>query len=102
MALIVLVIFSVSAVLVSMLTLDRAKTAARSDAGFTAKIAADAIEGELSVAQSSVSTAAASAGVIAALSQSPSECGVQFALSSFPEAHLDIVSRDGQVVCSSV
>ena len=77
-----------------------ALSAARAEAAFGAGKAAEQIGEGLATIRSSVEAVASNPGVAQVYAQ-PATCRLSFSLGAAERGHLDVLSRDGTVVCSS-
>ncbi|HWW43574.1 MAG TPA: diguanylate cyclase, partial [Acidimicrobiia bacterium] len=80
--------------------LSRARRSAVRDATAQAAVAARAVSATWSLAQSQVASLAGNPG-LAAVFADPSHCQLSFALDLVPQGHLDLITPDGRVVCTS-
>lgn len=80
-----------------------ARDAAADDARFGADIAARDIESAIDLVRTSVATTVATPGIAQVFSAAPAGCTVNFTRAgTFGSGHIDIVGRDGTVVCTSL
>lgn len=88
--------------LVAVQTLDHARTEAREDAAFQARLAARATDDAIALARSTVADVATGFPTEQLLAH-PEQCRLRFAgVGPFTSAHLDVVTPGGRVVCSSL
>jgi diguanylate cyclase (GGDEF)-like protein len=80
--------------------LARARRAAMRDVTSQAAVAARAVSATWSLAQGQVVSLAGSPGLPAVLAK-PTNCQLSFRLDLVPAGHLDLITPDGRVVCSS-
>jgi len=82
-------------------TLRDARRDARAAARFQAGIAADAVGQSIALAQGQVASVVTNPA-LAPVFANPAGCTLSFSLDIFPRGHLDLVTPDGRVICSSL
>src|SRR5207247_59398 len=103
-ALFVAVLFAVAAVAglaVRTAAEQDAREAAEADASFAARVAATQINGDLLLLEETTAKLAANPQVAVILAAPVGPCSLTFGAGPFSTGHLDIVSPDGSVKCSS-
>jgi diguanylate cyclase (GGDEF)-like protein len=98
----VVVVFGLVGLYSGVGTIRDARNQARGEAAFQADLASRAIADRLATTQGQITSAAASPGFAAVLTD-PSNCTLTYSdLEFFPGGHLDLVQLDGRVACSSL
>src|SRR5258708_4967124 len=99
---VVLVVAALAELAVHSLTEQDARQAAQADATFAARVAANEIENELNAFRETTDERAANPQAAVVASTPNASCGITLAGGiAFSSGHLDIVTPDGSVVCSS-
>ncbi len=99
---VLLVVAALAELAVHSLTEQDARQAAQADATFAARVAANEIENELNAFRETTDEQAANPQAAVVASTPNASCGITLAGGiAFSSGHLDIVTPDGSVVCSS-
>jgi diguanylate cyclase (GGDEF)-like protein len=97
---VVVVVFVLAGALAARYALRHAETDSRASARYLAGVAADAVDATIGAGVGQVTGVAANPS-LPALIASRQDCHLSFGLELFPGSHLDVVSREGDIVCSS-